>query len=292
MREVNRIMKTVVLYLALIVGCLTCAAQQVYLLGTGVPERDAALYDALQAHGLSVTLGVPYHAFDGSQNLSGYQVVVLAGAGTNDDMPFEGQQALLEWVGSGHGLVTLEWTLWAAGRVNRFLILHELFPAAYQRHTYRMHIQYQQEASDPILSRGLTSMLTLGEGHEAHLRPRPGATVYYASDYLPGAGGVIGWAYQKGRVISLSVAPAYALDPMAQSVAFRQLLANAVLWAAWCACVPTGGDTDGNGCVNDADLQRVLSAFDAIGDAADVNCDGIVDDADLLEVLFAFGSGC
>ena len=285
-------MKTATLCLALMVGFLTCAAQRVYLFGTGVPERDAALYNALQAHGLQVTLGAPYQAFDGSQNLSGYQVAVLVGAGNNDDMPLNGQQALLEWVGGGHGLVTLEWTLWAVSRMNRFLILRELFPATYQRHTYRMRIQYQQQVSDPILNHGLTAGLVLGEGHEAHLRPRLGATVYYVSDYLPGAGGVIGWAYQEGRVISLSVAPAYALDPMAQNALFRQLLANAVRWAARRACTPAGGDADGNGCVDDADLLQVLFAFGATGDTADVNCDGIVDDADLLEVLFAFGSGC
>jgi hypothetical protein len=285
-------MKTAISCLALMISFLTCAAQRVYLFGTGTPERDAALYNALQAHGLQVTLGVPYQAFDGSQNLSDHQVVVLAGAGNNDDMPLDGQQALLEWVGSGRGLVTLEWALWAAGRANRFLILRELFPATYQRHTYRMRIQYQQQVSDPILSRGLTSVLTLDEGHEAHLRPRLGATVYYVSDYLPGAGGVIGWTYQEGRVLSLSVAPAYALDPMAQNAVFRQLLTNAVQWTAQHACAPSGGDADGNGCVDDADLLQVLFAFGATGDAADVNCDGIVDDADLLIVLFTFGSGC
>ena len=285
-------MRTAISCLALIVSFLTCAAQRVYLFGTGVPERDAALYDALQAHGLQVTLGVPFQAFDGSQNLSSYQVAVLVGAGNNDDMPLDGQQALLEWVGGGRGLVTLEWTLWAVDHANRFLILRELFPATYQRHTYRMRIQYQQQVSDPILSRGLPAVLVLGEGYEAHLRPKRGATVYYVSDYLSGAGGVIGWAYQEGRVISLSVAPAYALDPMAQNAVFRQLLTNAVQWAAQHACAPSGGDADGNGCVDDADLLQVLFAFGEAGDAADVNCDGMVDDADLLEVLFAFGSGC
>jgi|GEM_PF-1296291 len=52
------------------------------------------------------------------------------------------------------------------------------------------------------------------------------------------------------------------------------------------------GDTNGDGCVNDADLLTVLIAFGSDAFAADLNADGIVDDADLLEVLFAFGSGC
>jgi hypothetical protein len=53
-------------------------------------------------------------------------------------------------------------------------------------------------------------------------------------------------------------------------------------------------DTNGDGCVDDADLLAVLFAFGQTGSglAEDINCDGVVDDADLLSVLFAFGSGC
>jgi hypothetical protein len=57
--------------------------------------------------------------------------------------------------------------------------------------------------------------------------------------------------------------------------------------------VPTPGDVDDNGCVDDADLLQVLFAFGATGpNDADVNCDRVVDDADLLTVLFNFGTGC
>lgn len=52
------------------------------------------------------------------------------------------------------------------------------------------------------------------------------------------------------------------------------------------------GDTNGDGCVDGADLITVLAGFGGDAFAADLNADGIVDDADLLEVLFAFGSGC
>lgn len=54
------------------------------------------------------------------------------------------------------------------------------------------------------------------------------------------------------------------------------------------------GDVDGDGCVNDVDLLRVLFAFGQSGSnlPEDLNRNGIVDDADLLEVLFNFGDGC
>lgn len=60
-------------------------------------------------------------------------------------------------------------------------------------------------------------------------------------------------------------------------------------------CTAHNGDTDGSGCVDDADLLAVLFAFGSTGQSlgrVDVNCDGTVDDADLLMVLFNFGSGC
>ncbi|MCL6534628.1 MAG: hypothetical protein K6U77_01010 [Armatimonadetes bacterium] len=56
------------------------------------------------------------------------------------------------------------------------------------------------------------------------------------------------------------------------------------------------GDTNGDGCIDDADLLNVLFAFGTRGTGIsrheDINLDDIVDDADLLLVLFNFGSGC
>lgn len=56
------------------------------------------------------------------------------------------------------------------------------------------------------------------------------------------------------------------------------------------------GDTNGDGCIDDADLLAVLFAFGTTGTGytrhEDINKDGIVDDADLLMVLFNFGMGC
>ncbi|MCS7064965.1 MAG: hypothetical protein NZL85_01685, partial [Fimbriimonadales bacterium] len=60
------------------------------------------------------------------------------------------------------------------------------------------------------------------------------------------------------------------------------------------ALVRRYGDTDANGCVDDADLLTVLFEFGQTGSdlSADINRDGMVDDADLLGVLFGFGNGC
>jgi hypothetical protein len=58
------------------------------------------------------------------------------------------------------------------------------------------------------------------------------------------------------------------------------------------ALIGRRGDTNGDGCVDEADLLSVIFSFGTDEFAADLNTDGVVDDADLLEVLFAFGSGC
>lgn len=57
--------------------------------------------------------------------------------------------------------------------------------------------------------------------------------------------------------------------------------------------VASAGDVNGDGCVDDSDLLRVLFGFGESGlTASDVNRDGTVDDDDLLTVLFQFGEGC
>jgi len=62
------------------------------------------------------------------------------------------------------------------------------------------------------------------------------------------------------------------------------------------AILDTGliGDVDGDGCVGDGDLLRVLFAFGQVGSGLpeDVNGNGEVEVRDLLEVLFYFGNGC
>ncbi|GBC92698.1 hypothetical protein HRbin15_01174 [bacterium HR15] len=60
------------------------------------------------------------------------------------------------------------------------------------------------------------------------------------------------------------------------------------------ALVRRYGDTNADGCVDDADLLTVLLAFGQTGSdlPEDINRDEIVDDADLMGVLFGFGGGC
>lgn len=65
-------------------------------------------------------------------------------------------------------------------------------------------------------------------------------------------------------------------------------------WEAiiWIRNLSLPGDANGDGCVNDIDLLRVLFAFGQSGGAEDLDGNGMVGDGDLLLVLFNFGSGC
>lgn len=72
---------------------------------------------------------------------------------------------------------------------------------------------------------------------------------------------------------------------------------NAATWGRgmWRMRLPFNplGDIDGNGCVDDADLARLLTVFGSTaGGSSDLNGDGIVDDTDLAILLENFGNGC
>ncbi len=54
----------------------------------------------------------------------------------------------------------------------------------------------------------------------------------------------------------------------------------------------SGGDVNGDGCVDDTDFLAVLFAFGAQAATEDITCDGVVGDADLWEVMLNLGNGC
>ncbi len=92
-----------------------------------------------------------------------------------------------------------------------------------------------------------------------------GTTLIEAYAISPDGRYIVGWGYNAGR------REAFLLD----------------------TGFPRRGDVDRNGCVDDADLLRLLFEFGGNGYRnEDLNWDGTVDDADLLQVLFNFGSGC
>ena len=89
---------------------------------------------------------------------------------------------------------------------------------------------------------------------------------------------------------------AYAVSPDGRYIVGQGRDAETGQYLAYLLDTWRTSDTNGDGCIDDADLLAVLFAFGGAGTGntrhEDIDKDGIVDDADLLAVLFAFGQGC
>ncbi len=193
-------------------GLSQATADNVFLLSTGVPAEDNAVLNVLTADGHTVTVGLQYQSYTGS-DLSGYSSVILLQNNTDSggNMPISGQTALLNYVNGGGGLLTGEWTVWGNAQEGFNTILAPLLPVIPSGgYNYVTPITYTQATANSVLNNGLPSSFTFNAddsgGTEAYFQPKAGATVYYGSSYggSPAGDGVIGWDYGSGRVLSLS----------------------------------------------------------------------------------------
>jgi outer membrane protein assembly factor BamB len=117
------------------------------------------------------------------------------------------------------------------------------------------------------------------------------ASVYLYAIKDNGTEGVPLWRFQLDYSYFGNVSPSVGPDGTLYVASARDNADNQILFAL----MPVQeGDVDTNGCVDDADLLRVLFAFGQSGTGLpeDLNGDSTVDDADLLLVLFNFGGGC
>jgi hypothetical protein len=193
-------------------GLRQANADSVLLLSTGVAAEDNAVVNLLTADGHTVTVGPQYQSYTGS-SLSGYSaVIMLQNNGTDGgNMPSGGQTALLNYVSSGGGLLTGEWSVWGNAAEGFNTTLAPLFPVIPSTaYNYSSQITYTQATANAVLNNGLPSSFTFNAddngGTETYFQPKVGATVYYGSSYggAPPGDGVIGWNYGSGRVLSLS----------------------------------------------------------------------------------------
>jgi hypothetical protein len=209
-------------------------AAMVLLLSTDNADEDAAIQTTLQALGHQVDVGAPYYVFDGTGVLN-YDVVLLVPNYnySSGDMPAAGQMALKDFVNSGHGLVTTEWTMWLQAAYLRLGILAEAIPVvATTAYRSPASITYTSVTADDILNAGLDPFFTFMAdsiaGGETGFVAKDGATMFYGSDYSDGAGGVIGWSFGAGRVISFST----VCGQMELGDGnYSQLLRNAITWS-------------------------------------------------------------
>src|SRR4030067_3662051 len=208
-------------------------ALDVYVMNSGNSTNNTLISDLLTGAGYSVTIGQPWYEFNSS--LSGYEAVVLLNNynwNYGGDMPASGQNAILNFVSNGGGLVTGEWFIWSLG-TGIFSSLEVLSPVvATTAFSYPSPTTYTQVIPDPILNDGVASPFTFTgdsiSGIETYFTAKSDATVYYSSSpYSPG--GLIGWDYGDGRVISFSTVIG---NTDLGDVNYGNLFVNSVEWAS------------------------------------------------------------
>lgn len=187
----------------------------VYLFSSGNATNDALLSTAITNAGHTPTTGVQWANFDGTQSLVGFDAVVFANNYNWDmatTMPEAGQQALLNFVNDGGGMLTTEWFVWNTLGSSRFNTLRALSPVQPTgSFNSAASTTYTVATPNAILNAGLPNSLTFPltsiSGTETVFRPKASATTYYSSSNGGGvanSGGVIGWNYGNGRVLSFS----------------------------------------------------------------------------------------
>ncbi len=174
-------------------------AASVYYMTAGDSAQDAAIMNALTSH-YTVTTGVNYTAFDGSQaTLSNYNVVLFSASSVGICL-LAGQTALKNFVMAGGGLVTGEWVCggrllnWSDwGTSPSFAILNDVLPGQSIVTTDTSLIpssNYTQATINPVLNYHVTSSfnfpVTDYYGMESNISAKTGATIYYTSSTFPG----------------------------------------------------------------------------------------------------------
>ncbi|HUQ92216.1 MAG TPA: hypothetical protein VM120_11095 [Bryobacteraceae bacterium] len=230
--------------LSLLFCCsLLTQAANIFVMSSGRSTSDAELRRALESFGHSVTLGVPFDRFDGTQNLAGVDVVYLQvnynwiGSGfLVAIMPFAGQAALVNFVNRGGGLVTTEWLLWLTADWGHFFSgLDSILPVypSLDWDTQSTAVTFTRNVADEDLNAGLPASFGVPLDNIDGTRTlislgatRAGASAFYTMD-----GGFIalaGWNAGGGRVLSFATLNGEA---QLRDAGFRRLLGNAINWA-------------------------------------------------------------
>jgi Trehalose utilisation len=236
-----------ILVLTALVSCSSSLsyADAVLLIGSGDSSNNATIASVLAAQGDTVTIAPTFNNFTGG-NLSAYKDVLLVPNGNSflmGDMPVSGQQALVNYVNAGGGLITSEYLMEKTEAQHDFQTLNAAIPVvASSINTSNSPITFSKLTSDPVMNANLPNSFTFqatstsGSPTEQYYVPKAGATAFFTTNQwtssfgLEGtAYGVIGWNYGQGRVISFST----ALDSTSlANTNFAQLVDNAVNWAA------------------------------------------------------------
>ncbi|MCC6528248.1 MAG: hypothetical protein IT373_36725 [Polyangiaceae bacterium] len=225
-------------------GAAAGCAKKVLILVDEVPGGAAPLAVALSAAGLQVTTSdVASSAYAGTPPLAGNAapdaVVVLSGGQPrtpHPDMPAEGQQAIVDFVAAGHGLVLTEWAAFhvAAEGTPRWQTLAPLVLLG-RTGGHSGQVTYEVEpsyASHPIWA-GLPAAFSFtSSSNVGRIHPAPGVARLARSPQVLDAVAIRDLP-PAGRVVHLAHAGNHVVHGWT-NVNLLRLVANAVGWAARC----------------------------------------------------------
>ncbi len=187
----------------------------VYLLSSGssaaAAANDQVIANALTARGMDVTVGVEWSDWNGTQiDLSMVDVVVFLNSynWNGSDMPLAGQNALIDFVNGGGGLITAGSVGYNTRDSNSDLrVLRDVLPFTYTGWTTDPVFTYTVKTADSTVGAGLPDTFTFAaediEGTNEWLLAKDGATSFYTIDPRTNSG-VVGWQYGAGRIASFS----------------------------------------------------------------------------------------
>ncbi len=222
-------------FIAMVFVGVRANALDVYVLGTSNPDADEALSVAITSGGHTATTGSTWDQFDGSQSLDAYDVVVFAPSynWNAPDMPPAGQQAIVDFVDAGGGLVTGEWLYYNLANGDIQAIQH-IAPAIYAGYAYSPTLTYERATPNATLDDSVPASLSFATddvaGTHSRLTPKQGAVGFYRHT-ATGDYGLIGWnrGAMGGRVASFSTV--IGLVELSDAN-YAALFVNAVEWAA------------------------------------------------------------
>jgi hypothetical protein len=268
------------------------AGADVLVLSSLDPTTDTAIVEKLESLGHTVVVGPMAQDMDGSMDLSPYDAIVMQmsynwGYG---DMPDAAQAQLLAWVDAGGGLVTGEWLSYNVW-LDYYQTIEPMLPfAATGVYDNLTSDTYTKSTDEPLINAGLPDsfdfpLVSYDGGTEGQLISKQGVTVFYDSGNLEG--GLIGWDYGDGRVLSFSG----TLGPDQVSDAdFGLLLSNSVEWAA--GGVRCYADFTADGTLDLFDFLAYVNSFNGGDDQADCTGEGTLDLFDFLCFVNVFNEGC
>jgi hypothetical protein len=223
-------------------------AEKILLISSGDAANDVEIQSVLQAAGDTVTIGPTYSNFTGT-GLSGYNAVFLNpsyDSTSQATMPVAGQQALVNYVNQGGGLVVGGMALvQSVMNQGAYQTLDSILPNTLSNTTTaNSPITFTSLSANSVMNTGLPSLFSFpasGYWTETLITPKTNATAFFATDQWtsayggPQGFGSIGWNFGSGRVLSLSTFS----DPTALgSTTYDQMLSNSVQWAAQASGAP------------------------------------------------------